>query len=154
MGSWFCDLTCWCCLTCTWHVWLVLCSLWFTDYLNQNADMFQRTATRLKRKLWWQNVKLWIILIVIILVIIIVVIGEWTSAAICATVPFGILVPPPPPWPLYPLLYSVLFSPGEFIIARCSKPHLTGLALHRSNFNFLSHLYRAWYRVFTVEALI
>ena len=55
---------------------LIFFSLWFTDYLNQNADMFQRTATRLKRKLWWQNVKLWIILIVIILVIIIVVISE------------------------------------------------------------------------------
>ena len=51
-------------------------SLLLTDYLNQNADMFQRTATRLKRKLWWQNVKLWIILIVIILVILIVIISE------------------------------------------------------------------------------
>ena len=53
-----------------------LCLCVCTDYLNQNADMFQRTATRLKRKLWWQNVKLWIILIVIILVILIVIIGE------------------------------------------------------------------------------
>ncbi len=57
---------------------------WFTillclcaEYLNQNADMFQRTATRLKRKLWWQNVKLWIILIVIILVILAVIISEY-----------------------------------------------------------------------------
>ena len=46
------------------------------EYLNQNADMFQRTATRLKRKLWWQNVKLWIILIVIILVILAVIISK------------------------------------------------------------------------------
>lgn len=38
--------------------------------------MFQRTATRLKRKLWWQNVKLWIILIAIILVILAVIISE------------------------------------------------------------------------------
>ena len=38
--------------------------------------MFQRTATRLKRKLWWQNVKLWIILIIIILVIVAVIISE------------------------------------------------------------------------------
>lgn len=49
----------------------------FAEYLNQNADMFQRTATRLKRKLWWQNVKLWIILIIIILVILAVIISEW-----------------------------------------------------------------------------
>ena len=48
-----------------------------SEYLNQNADMFQRTATRLKRKLWWQNVKLWIILIVIILVILAVIISEY-----------------------------------------------------------------------------
>ena len=32
-------------------------SLLITEYLNQNADMFQRQAVRLKRKLWWQNVK-------------------------------------------------------------------------------------------------
>lgn len=58
------------------------CSLSLThpDYLNQNADMFQRTATRLKRKLWWQNIKLWIILIVIILVIVIVIISECTTS--------------------------------------------------------------------------
>lgn len=49
----------------------------YLEYLNQNADMFQRTATRLKRKLWWQNVKLWIILIVIILVILAVIISEY-----------------------------------------------------------------------------
>ncbi len=48
----------------------------FAEYLNQNADMFQRTATRLRRKLWWQNVKLWIILIVILLVILAVIISE------------------------------------------------------------------------------
>ena len=27
------------------------------DLLNQNAGYFQKTATNLKRKLWWQNVK-------------------------------------------------------------------------------------------------
>ena len=45
-----------------------------TDLLNQNAGYFQKTATNLKRKLWWQNVKLWIILIVIIVVIVLVII--------------------------------------------------------------------------------
>ena len=65
----------------SWHVYSLSLPpstfpLFLTDYLNQNADMFQRTATRLKRKLWWQNVKLWIILIVIILVILIVIISE------------------------------------------------------------------------------
>ena len=29
----------------------------FADLLNQNAGYFQKTATNLKRKLWWQNVK-------------------------------------------------------------------------------------------------
>ena len=41
--------------------------------------MFQRTATRLKRKLWWQNIKLWIILIIIILVVLAVIISKLGS---------------------------------------------------------------------------
>ncbi len=57
----------------------------YIEYLNQNADMFQRTATRLKRKLWWQNVKLWIILIVIILVILIVIISKFGDRGLVGT---------------------------------------------------------------------
>lgn len=37
----------------TWHFY----HLPTIEYLNQNAAVFERTATRLKRKLWWQNVK-------------------------------------------------------------------------------------------------
>ena len=44
------------------------------EYLNLKADIFQHTATRLKRKLWWQNMKLRLIFISIIVVIVIVII--------------------------------------------------------------------------------
>lgn len=47
--------------------------------------MFQRTATRLKRKLWWQNIKLWIILIVIILVVLAVIISKCLHCDITVT---------------------------------------------------------------------
>ena len=47
--------------------------------------MFQRTATRLKRKLWWQNIKLWIILIVIILVVLAVIISKCSHCDITVT---------------------------------------------------------------------
>ena len=43
--------------------------------LNARANEFRLSSTRLKRKLWWQNIKLWIILIVIILVILGVIIA-------------------------------------------------------------------------------
>jgi len=45
-----------------------------TENLKARAGEFQTVSTRLKRKLWWQNVKLWIILIVIIVVILAVII--------------------------------------------------------------------------------
>ena len=45
-----------------------------TENLNARAGEFQTVSTRLKRKLWWQNVKLWIILIIIVLVILAVII--------------------------------------------------------------------------------
>ena len=45
-----------------------------TEQLNSRAGEFQTVSTRLKRKLWWQNVKLWIILIIIIIVILAVII--------------------------------------------------------------------------------
>ena len=45
-----------------------------TENLNSRAGEFQTVSTRLKRKLWWQNIKLWIILIFIILVILAVII--------------------------------------------------------------------------------
>jgi len=45
-----------------------------TENLNARAGEFQTMGTRLKRKLWWQNVKLWIILIIIIVVILAIII--------------------------------------------------------------------------------
>jgi hypothetical protein len=61
----------WCCDVCM----LMLCITW-TELMKESASMFQSQATRLKRKLWWQNVKLWIILIVIILIILAIIVSE------------------------------------------------------------------------------
>lgn len=44
------------------------------DALQSDSQQFAATATRIKRKYWWQNLKMWIILIVIIVVIIIIII--------------------------------------------------------------------------------
>jgi ABC-type multidrug transport system fused ATPase/permease subunit len=44
------------------------------DNLQMNAKYFKRGAQAVQRKLWWQNVKLWIILFVIIGVIIFAII--------------------------------------------------------------------------------
>jgi vesicle-associated membrane protein 3 len=44
------------------------------DALQDGARQFENTATRLKRKYWWQNCKMWLILIVVIIVIIIIII--------------------------------------------------------------------------------
>ena len=44
------------------------------DRLWQNADMLQRTASRLGRKLCWQDSKLWLILISILVVIVIAIV--------------------------------------------------------------------------------
>ncbi|KAJ7312347.1 Vesicle-associated membrane protein 3 [Desmophyllum pertusum] len=40
------------------------------DQLQAGASQFEHSAARLKRKMWWQNCKMWIILIVVIVVII------------------------------------------------------------------------------------
>jgi heme/copper-type cytochrome/quinol oxidase subunit 2 len=45
-----------------------------TELMKESASMFQSQATRLKRKLWWQNVKLWLILITIILIILVIIV--------------------------------------------------------------------------------
>jgi t-SNARE complex subunit (syntaxin) len=42
--------------------------------LQAGAQQFESTATRLKRKYWWKNLKMWLILIGVILVIIIIII--------------------------------------------------------------------------------
>lgn len=44
------------------------------DALQAGASQFETSAGRLKRKMWWQNCKMWIILIVVILVIIAIIV--------------------------------------------------------------------------------
>ncbi|XP_028829676.1 vesicle-associated membrane protein 8 isoform X2 [Denticeps clupeoides] len=52
-----------------------------TDDLQATADSFQRTSTRVARKLWWKNTKM-IIIIVVIVVVIIVLIALLASGVI------------------------------------------------------------------------
>ncbi|KAK3104741.1 hypothetical protein FSP39_009031 [Pinctada imbricata] len=46
------------------------------DALQAGASQFEATSGKLKRKYWWKNCKMWIILISIILVIIIIIVGK------------------------------------------------------------------------------
>ncbi|XP_016360451.1 vesicle-associated membrane protein 8-like [Sinocyclocheilus anshuiensis] len=45
-----------------------------TDDLQATADSFQRTSTRVARKMWWRNTKMMIIIGVVVLAIIILII--------------------------------------------------------------------------------
>jgi t-SNARE complex subunit (syntaxin) len=44
------------------------------ENLADGSRQFQTTAARVKRKYWWQNCKMWLILIGVILVVIIIII--------------------------------------------------------------------------------
>lgn len=44
------------------------------DALQAGAQQFEMSATRLKRKYWWQNLKMWLILVGVVLIIIIIII--------------------------------------------------------------------------------
>lgn len=44
------------------------------DALQVGASQFEANAGKLKRKMWWKNIKMWIILISVILVIIIIIV--------------------------------------------------------------------------------
>merc|ERR1711976_198079 len=44
------------------------------DALRAGAQQFESNAGKLKRKYWWKNLKMWIILIAVILVIIIIIV--------------------------------------------------------------------------------
>jgi flagellar biosynthesis/type III secretory pathway M-ring protein FliF/YscJ len=44
------------------------------DALQAGASQFEASAGKLKRKYWWKNCKMWIILIAVILVIIIIIV--------------------------------------------------------------------------------
>jgi len=43
------------------------------ENLNARAGEFQVLGTRLKRKLWWQNARLWIIIVIIVIIILLVI---------------------------------------------------------------------------------
>ena len=44
------------------------------ENLQAGASQFETAAGKLKRKMWWQNCKMWIILIVVLLVIIAIIV--------------------------------------------------------------------------------
>lgn len=55
------------------------------DDLQEGASQFQQQAVKLKRKYWWENTKMWLIIGVVLLVIIIIVVvsttGQGTESA-------------------------------------------------------------------------
>ncbi|XP_073248343.1 vesicle-associated membrane protein 3-like isoform X2 [Porites lutea] len=73
------------------------------ENLQQGASQFAHNAASVKRKMWWQNFKMWIILIVVIIVIIAAIViwvvanqssssskGDTTSAPATTNVPHNI----------------------------------------------------------------
>ncbi|CAK0754213.1 hypothetical protein CVIRNUC_002280 [Coccomyxa viridis] len=44
-----------------------------TDNLRTQADRFHRTGVALRRKMWWQHKKMWLIIIIIILILVLVI---------------------------------------------------------------------------------
>uniref|UniRef100_A0A8C7E873 Vesicle-associated membrane protein 2-like n=2 Tax=Nothoprocta perdicaria TaxID=30464 RepID=A0A8C7E873_NOTPE len=50
------------------------------DALQAGASQFETSAAKLKRKYWWKNLKMMIILGVICVIVLIIIIGEWLHA--------------------------------------------------------------------------
>uniref|UniRef100_UPI00358E8F88 vesicle-associated membrane protein 3-like isoform X1 n=1 Tax=Myxine glutinosa TaxID=7769 RepID=UPI00358E8F88 len=50
------------------------------EALQVGAATFETTATRLRRKYWWKNCKMWAILISVILILIVIIV-VWQSTA-------------------------------------------------------------------------
>lgn len=44
-----------------------------SDSLASTASMFKRTATRLKNRMFWQNVKMWLAVAAVVIVILLVI---------------------------------------------------------------------------------
>ena len=44
------------------------------DDLQEGASQFQQQAVKLKRKYWWENVKMWIVIAVVLFIVVIVVV--------------------------------------------------------------------------------
>jgi len=49
------------------------------DDLQEGASQFQQHAVKLKRKYWWENIKMWIIIGVILLAVVIIVVVTTTA---------------------------------------------------------------------------
>ena len=49
-----------------------------TEVLSQGAFIFKRSATELKNKIWWKNLKFKLIIITIIFIILIIIISVTT----------------------------------------------------------------------------
>lgn len=49
------------------------------DDLQEGASQFQQHAVKLKRKYWWENIKMWIIIGVILLAVVIIVVVTQTA---------------------------------------------------------------------------
>ncbi|CAF1940790.1 unnamed protein product [Rotaria magnacalcarata] len=52
------------------------------EVLQTGASQFTTNASKLKRKYWWKNVKMWIILIIVIIVLIIVIVVAITQSLV------------------------------------------------------------------------
>jgi len=50
------------------------------DILQTGASQFTTNASKLKRKYWWKNVKMWIILIIVVIVLIIIIVVAITQS--------------------------------------------------------------------------
>ena len=50
-----------------------------TEELEQNSGIFKNNTIKLKNKLWWKNMQIWILIISIIVVILIIIISVCIS---------------------------------------------------------------------------
>lgn len=69
------------------------------DALQQGASQFETQAAKLKRKYWWKNMKMWLILIAVGIVIVLILIfsqnSETTEAPLAPGVPESVMEPNP-----------------------------------------------------------
>ena len=49
------------------------------DDLQEGASQFQQHAVKLKRKYWWENIKMWIVIGIILLTVVIIVVVTTTT---------------------------------------------------------------------------
>lgn len=61
------------------------------DALQQGASQFETQAAKLKRKFWWKNMKMWLIIGAIVLIVAIIIVFSYKNDEAAAT---GLQVPP------------------------------------------------------------